>query len=72
MRFPTAKPIDQFPCFLGESIYAGLAYFVMFCLCNLREQLLSSPISGEPNCKCSPREMPPDHAFVLEMIQVVI
>ena len=24
MRYPTAKPIDQFPCFLGESIYAGL------------------------------------------------
>ena len=25
MRFPTAKSIDQFPCFLGESIYARLA-----------------------------------------------
>ena len=24
MRYPTAKPIDQFPCFLGESIYVKL------------------------------------------------
>lgn len=24
MRFHTAKPIDQFPCFPGESIYEGL------------------------------------------------
>ena len=27
MRFPTAKSIDQFPCFLGESIYVGLGGF---------------------------------------------
>ena len=26
MRFPTAKTIDQFPCFLGESIYAMLGF----------------------------------------------
>lgn len=25
MRFLPAKPIDQFPCFLGEPIYEGLA-----------------------------------------------
>jgi hypothetical protein len=24
MRYPAAKPIDQFPCVLGESIYDGL------------------------------------------------
>jgi hypothetical protein len=27
MRYPTAKPIDQFPCILGESIYVVLEGF---------------------------------------------
>ena len=35
MRFPTAKPIDQFPCFLGESIYERLGFVLCLELGNI-------------------------------------
>lgn len=31
MRYPTARTIDQLPCFLGESIYDGLGFIARTC-----------------------------------------
>jgi len=42
MRYPTAKPINQFPCFLGESIYERLE--VVLCVTTFCRTTLVLPI----------------------------
>ena len=44
MRFPTAKSIDQFPCFLGESIYEVLGWQLRI--------LLPPQSFRNTNCNC--------------------
>ena len=55
MRFPTAKTIDQFPCFLGESIYAGLGATFQYRVDDLGDDAVTHDTRAFLHRKLEPR-----------------